>query len=322
MKKNARFFIRVTIVLLLAVILVSLYWYAIKPKYLYGDGFPTTATYRGFYDEKRNSIDVLFLGSSHGVCAFDPEVFDGATGLRSYNLSCEQQNLFTSYYWLKEALKYQKPGAVVLDCFMLYHFENEALAPTIGNCTRKAFDFMRPSFNKLSAYCKANEISEELTFTSLAFPNVMYHDRWKELSSRDVSFNYLTDADFLRGYYRLEDAAGLEYSPIESLNAEFEIPNEIMYNYLQKIVDLCRKEGIRLILVSTPTTFENEGMLSWMLNESECTFSVEMIDFNKASIYEECGYDFSKDNYDDDHANVYGAEKITNYLGQILKDEN
>ena len=79
----------------------------LTPKYYQEDIYPTTSTFCEFYQLEKNSVDVLFLGSSHAVTAFDPCVLYENWGLTSYNLGSEQQSLLISYYWLKEALRYQ-----------------------------------------------------------------------------------------------------------------------------------------------------------------------------------------------------------------------
>lgn len=322
MKKKNFFLIRmaVTIIVLLAVL--SAYFYVIKPKYVYGDGFPTTSTFKGFYESKRNSYDLLFLGSSHGVCAFNPKVMD-EYDISSYNLSCEQQNLFTSYYWLKEALKYQKPQTVVLDVYMLYLFDADSMKPTTANCTRKGFDFMRLSPNKISACINAKKVDKELSLTSMLFPNVMYHTRWKELSSKDFRINFSDDPNFLRGFYPLEGQGVEGFVPIDvDYEDETVNPNPLMLEYLFKIMKLCDEKGIKLVLVSTPTGFEtnSQHLTMWSL-ASFFGNDVDFIDFNTKQVYEECGYDFSKDNNDDDHANKYGARKITEYIAKELKSQ-
>ena len=70
-----------------------------KPVYTYrNSNWPTTSTFRQFYKMERDSVDVLFFGSSFAVNAFDPQVIYDETGLRSYSLSSEQQSPFISYY--------------------------------------------------------------------------------------------------------------------------------------------------------------------------------------------------------------------------------
>lgn len=319
MKKNISFIGRIAVTAIIACLVLSSYFYVIKPKYISGDGFPTTATFKGFYETEKNSLDVIFLGSSHGACAFNPAVMD-VHGIASYNLSCEQQNLYTSYYWLQEMLKYQHPKAVVLDVYMLYLFESEALMPTTANCTRKAFDFMKMSPNKISACFHGKEIDPELTPVSMFFPNVMYHTRWKDLSQKDFKLTFSTDEAFSRGFYDLYGSGVEGYKPFgEPDKNKTDLPNEIMLKYLKKILDVCEKENIPLILVSTPTTLESKGEYSYISQIPETlACNITILDFNSETVYNACAYNLTTDNNDDDHANIYGAEKITNYIAEYI----
>lgn len=110
----------------------------LTPKYRYDSANPLSETYRGFYQMNKNTVDVLFLGSSHTACGFSPQELYDAYSIRSYNLGSNIQSLWTSYYWLKEALQNQSPKAVVLDIYSLFLDERENEASH-----RLAFDDMR-----------------------------------------------------------------------------------------------------------------------------------------------------------------------------------
>ena len=97
MKKHCTFAIRVVIFALLSCVVITLVNYVITPKKYIEDLWPTTTTFKGFYKMDRDSIDVLFLGSSHAAAAFNPQVIYDKYGITSYNLASEQQNLVVSY---------------------------------------------------------------------------------------------------------------------------------------------------------------------------------------------------------------------------------
>ena len=107
--------------------------------------YSAASTYGGFYHMRKNTVDVLFLGTSNTYCAFSPDELYRRYGIRSYNLAGSQQSMLTSYYWLEEALRTQKPKAVVLDVF--YAFYNTGNEGSF----HKAFDFMRWSDIKVRA---------------------------------------------------------------------------------------------------------------------------------------------------------------------------
>ena len=106
MNKNIKFALKSMIFVLLLSIILGITTYILIPKFYYNNDWPTSSTFLGFYELEENTVDVVFLGSSHSVSGFSPQYLYNEYGIRSYNLSCEQQNLITSYYWLKECLKY------------------------------------------------------------------------------------------------------------------------------------------------------------------------------------------------------------------------
>ena len=74
----------------------------------------------GVYPEKKNTMDVFWLGTSHMQYGVSPMQVYRATNIRSYNLATAGQPLLLSYHRLKSAFKEQSPKVVILDasaCF-------------------------------------------------------------------------------------------------------------------------------------------------------------------------------------------------------------
>ena len=65
-----------------------------------------------FYSLPNNSLDVLFVGSSHAYVTFNPDIVDTTLHVRSFNLGGPAQTPITTYYVLKEALRFQRPRVV------------------------------------------------------------------------------------------------------------------------------------------------------------------------------------------------------------------
>ncbi|HOO27524.1 MAG TPA: hypothetical protein PLU43_03595, partial [Lachnospiraceae bacterium] len=72
---------------------------------------------RAFYTNDENSIDVLFMGSSHSYSNVNTGVLYDDFGIAAYDLGGAEQLLWNDYYWLVEALKTQKPKVIVLEIF-------------------------------------------------------------------------------------------------------------------------------------------------------------------------------------------------------------
>ena len=72
---------------------------------------------RAFYHQPENSIDVVFLGSSHIHCNINTAYLWTEYGIAAYDYSAAEQPLWMTYYWLREFCKTQKPKLVVVDVF-------------------------------------------------------------------------------------------------------------------------------------------------------------------------------------------------------------
>ena len=70
-----------------------------------------------FYDLEKDMVDVLFLGSSHVYCSVIPAQLWEDYGMASFNMAISGQDLASSYYSFKEALKTQDLDVVCVDLY-------------------------------------------------------------------------------------------------------------------------------------------------------------------------------------------------------------
>lgn len=341
MKKNLLFIVRSILFGALAIGVFLVVNVILIPKYMYNHEWPTTATFTHFYELEENSVDVLFFGTSNGASAFNPAVLYENEGIKSYSLACEQQNLLTSYYWLKEALRFQQPKAVVLDPFILFEFRKEEPLNTEEPTQRKAFDFMKWSDVKREAVkdiCSIDESQDEMSYY---FTNIRFHNRWKGLEENDFNFLSIKNHKDLYGFSALrtramdfdyykpldtfkteeiwhEDTGELEYVTSEA--TDLAEPDDVMLIYFEKINELCKANNIDLVLTKTPHyewSIEQHNYIQDFADRNGLTF----VDFNMGDTYEASGMSFMDDMADGVHVNVWGADKVTRYIGNVLADK-
>ena len=324
MKKNMGFALRAAGFFVVFAICFLVYSRLITPKFFTDIDWPTTTTYAGFYELPKNTADVLFLGSSHGVTSFLPQELYNQYGITSYNLSCEQQGMVTSYYWLKEALRYQSPKVVVLECYFCFPYMVEEPLNTEESYTRKAIDFMKWSPVKAEAVKTICEVDDNQDVWSYYFPNVRYHTRWENLDRNDYRYREMAGRAGLKGFAPLYFHLGEEgegFVPHEA--GETEECAEmapLMREYLDKINDLCREKDITLILTITPAMAADHtkcNAVQAYAAEKELAF----ISFNEQDVYQQMDYQIMVDNCDNGHPNIWGAAKVTNYLGGVLQEQ-
>ncbi len=310
-----------TVVVLLFVTFVNRMF--VMKKY-YDTTWPSTSSFADFYQLDKNTVDVLFLGSSHGVSSFSPPKLYDDYSIRSYNLSSELQSLLVSYYWLKEALRYQTPKVVVLDTYIAYPYSVPDVLNSAEPATRISIDSMRWSKNKIEAVNDIASLDERQSKESYYFTNIRFHTRWKDLNENDFTF-WEMDAHGkstggLKGFSALSKYCGIEYLPFQKEMSEEKaemVP--LMQEYLNRIVSLCKEQGIELILVKTPTVQTNIAKYNTLVDYAEEN-GIPYIDFNEEEIYQSCNFDFSKDAADGEHLNIWGAEKITDYMGRYFEE--
>jgi len=265
---------------------------------------------KSFYELEEDACEVVFWGSST-MLAIQPMELYGKYGIASYNLAQHGQSFVLTYYSLVDAIKYQHPKVVVVDIHTIYRtdrdFKNEYAHFTLDN--------MPFGINKIEAIFDAIKPEERLEFL---FPIVKYHSRWSDINKND----FLEQYDYWRGtYFRggmtpfTEDSVHIvEQSDVQELD-------ELRKEYLITIIQLCKHEGVELILTNMPICVNAEG---WDTVQRKYNYVSQMAEeynvpyFN--FMYEDVGIDISSDFSDYEHLNINGGIKVTNYLADYLHE--
>ena len=265
-----------------------------------------------FYAQDRNTIDLLVVGSSHAGMNMDVGSFWNERGISAFVLWGSIQPFWNSYYMLKEALKTQQPKVVMLEVFaasFMYEYSDEErkIVNTAG---------MKPSLNKVQAVMATTNKSQWL---NLFFAYPSYHDRYKELDERDVS--YFPWSEGLKnqkgtavrveaGYPMMEDCSDITWS--EELYPKEE-------EYLRKIIEYCDKQDIELVLFATPLA-NRRDMQPYFNRVQEIADEYGLRFYNMNLMDEQTGYDNSCMWNDGQHLNMKGARLISSWLAREIDD--
>ena len=266
------------------------------------------------YYSQTTPHDVLFLGDCEIYESFTPPTLWEEYGITSYVRGTPQQLIWHSYYLLEDTLRYETPKTVVFNVYAMRYGEpqNEAY-------NRIALDGMRFSFVKLRAV--AASMTEEESFFSYVMPLLRYHSRWKELGAEDLKYLFRRDTVSHNGYLMQTGVQPMEVF-IEGTPLDDPKLPAVCFDYLDRMQRLCEEKGIELILIKAPTNFWGYYWYDeW--EEQIVSYAAEknLHYYNFIPLCEEIGIDWSVDTYDGGaHLNVYGAEKLTSYFGQILRD--
>lgn len=272
----------------------------------------TTTKISGFYNEEPDQFEVMFFGSSHSYAAFSPLELWEETGVKSYVFATQQQPLWATYTYIKEALKTQSPSLVVVDCRMAFG-DQEYYDKGVN------FSYMDDiplSWNKVKL---AGESVPDLEGrAALLFNFIMYHDRWNDLHRQDFTFRRDRARDSYKGYVMLSPQEEPRTRPaIETVTDRTPLLEKNRY-WLEEIVRLCEEEGAALWLVKTPSNLElEEKALLNTVEDEAARLGVPFRDFNED--YADIG--LSEDLFHDEHhLDVFGASRFTRFFAGALAE--
>lgn len=294
------------IIILLLVFFVGTYcaaWLLMPSRTNYG------ATWETYLQEPKDSIDVLYFGSSLAYCNIVPAVVWEETGITSYVMAGPEQTIPITYSYVKETCRTQDPEAIVIEVTGMFY-------PEYGSFTKANISYMPFSLNRLEAALNAAE--PELR-AGLLFPIFDYHSLWTSVGFSGIKGHLNPGTDVFAGYTYLEKIEVQDEVKVRGYSAETENYARNL-EYLQRIYNYCRKHDIELMLIITPTMGRIEETALAQLKEDIAALSeAHFVDFNDSM--EELDLDHSTDWFDFIHFNCRGAEKFSRYLAGVLREE-
>jgi len=265
-----------------------------------------------YYNEKLKH-DILFIGDCEVYENFSPVTLWENYGYTSFIRGSAQQLIWQSYYLLEETFKYEKPDVVVFNVLAMKYD-----TPQKEAYNRMTLDGMAFSKSKLEAI-KASMLPEEHMIDYI-FPFLRYHSRWSSLTKDDFQYMFNKKPLFHNGYYMRVDVKPVEYIPKKKKLSNYEF-GELSYEYLEMMTNLCKKNGVELVLIKSPTLYP-VWYDEWDQQMIDYAKEHNLMYFNFIDHIEEAGIDFKTDTYDAGlHLNITGAEKMSLYFGEILKDQ-
>lgn len=300
-------------ILLVTVLLLGIFQAVLIPKYM--TDFREGALIGEYYKDSGGN-DVLFVGDCEVYESFTPPTLWEEYGITSFVRGSAQQLIWQSYYLLEEMLETETPRVVVFNVYAMKYG-----TPQDEAANRKTLDGMKWSqakFNSIRA-----SMTEEESFLSYVFPILRFHSRWNQLSGEDFEYLFQRDTVSHNGYLMNTGIAPKSTDPILVPQPdEYELP-QICFEYLDKMHALCKEKGAELVLIKAPTN--TRGYYWYDEWDAQIVSYAEehgLDYYNFIPLCDEIGIDWSTDTHDQGaHLNVYGAEKLTSYFGNILKTE-
>lgn len=292
-----------------------------------GDNDANRQTFKAFYSEPENTIDVVYFGTSAANRYFINPLAYEESGMACFTMATMGMPMFFIPTLADEINKTQDPDLYIIEIRWLLKEREQVTDAHI----RRVTDNMKLSGNKLEAIDEAFDFMdgskgmlEDISENRIDYviPIIKYHGKfaqgeltrgdWKLTSSKNKTKGYVmskkTTTQVNQFYGRLSDAVG-----------EMSLEAEETLNYILDFCDKCDKEVLFVMSPYSVKTGQMPVFNSVIQNIESRGYKV--INFNTPQMYEELEIDWDKDFYNSKHLNYIGAEKYTRWLTDYL-DKN
>lgn len=266
--------------------------------------------------KEEEPLDVVFVGGSATFVYWEPMKAWNDFGICSYNFATDTIQAECIKYGIKEVLKYQQPSLFVIDVRAFQYYDNMGAENGLRNFS-DSLDWGIDRFRLVNEYLDNHIIEENQDKLSLYLDIMKYHsnyaalgnpDNWEMIDNRIDSYN--KGFEWIPAYRYLD-------APSDFLTGEMvAIQNEALV-ILYDLLNFCKSKSINVLFVVCPYQINKEHYGKY--NTMESIISSYGFDFiNLNDYYIEMELDFSKDFYNGNHVNCFGAEKYTDFLGKYI----
>ena len=273
-----------------------------------------------FYSET-NTIDYLFVGSSHCYNSFIPQVVDSIKSTNSFNLGSASQSPITSYYVIEEAIRSKNIKTIIFEIFPNILLEGDNFNNAIINV-----DYIKSKDVRIKLLLTSDNYSDIL---EILIPAYMFNNYLTTLFKSNPVEEVLTIHNNVISYYYgkgyLKSIKTSEYrypKKIESLNLNNNLFSKKKIKSIGRIINLCRTNKVLLTIVTAPQNplyYKKIEGYDIFHNKIDSISKVNGINYIDANLLiEEIGVT-EKDYYDSGHMLYSGAVKFSTWFANRLK---
>lgn len=263
----------------------------------------------GFYQEPKNSIDVALMGPSNIQTSFYSPLAYKQYGFTSYALSTGGMRGSCYLSAIREILSSQTPQVFVVDIWG-FLYEDQLSKRYVRNW----IDALPNSKNRTATI---HELIDKEDWPDYILRYQKYHGNYISLE-RCINLARYKSTIHDRGYSIVKNfVTKTDIAPINDMPEDFVISQE-GFLYLRQLLDFFHDQGVEKVLFVRTLTmqpYQETPSLLAAIGEIRAA-GYDYLDLT--AVTEEMNIDRSQDFYNGGHVNIFGAEKITIYLGDYL----
>lgn len=267
--------------------------------------------------KNKSKPQILFVGSSHSGCSYDPRIFETDLNVTSYNLNSDSQRLPATQELLKYIIPNVKPKLLIVDIF------NNSII--LDDYTEKQKYFQNFVFDNISSAGKINTMNNiyglENIFSSFS-TTVRNHSEWNKLNRDNFKRDLFVggDYEYYNGFKTKRDFIKDNITIINKVNFKDTL-SEKQIKLLDDFLLNLKRLNTEFLIISSPsleyqTNYKykkKQQILKNYFKNRNTTF----LDIN--DYFEDLKLD--KSHFRDmTHLNVSGALIVSQFLVSYLKE--
>lgn len=282
-----------------------------------------TMRMEAFYLENKDTLDAVVIGASDVYAGYSAPYAYEKYGITSYPYATQASPANIVLPQIKEVIKHQHPKIIVVEINAFLYKDNELP----NEASQRMFADNVPQDEIWRDYL-ADAIPQDKQL-EYYLPIVKYHSSWTDYPWK---IKYLKAEMGLKknGYslFRGYKTVANEFHPTEkTYNDQLEKDDKTQplgvnaERYLRQTLDYLNENNIDNVVFMRFPHIVNATSFTRFRRTNEAakiieSYGYDFINLEKYSIKE--GFELDKDFYNWDHLNIYGSEKLTDYVAQML----
>lgn len=308
-KKILKWTILISIFLIILFNFIKIITYIMKPMCV------DLENIAGLYGEKKNSLDMVYIGGSACFVYWEPLKAFEQEGIASYNYGGNMIQPECYKMMVKEILKTQKPELIIIDA-RAFQYRKKDKPPT-EPAYRNILTGIPLSLNKIQfiqdnvkKYLDDDEVS-------YYFDIIKYHRETKgQRINEQIKMAFNLYKNPVKGFLFVPKVAK-QIKPNIKTTQERPIDKETEVILLD-LLEYLKTTDCNYMFVVSPYVEEKEHKENFNYIEKIVEgYGYNFLDSN--DYYKEMKMDFNTDFYNAGHVNIFGADKYTDFLTQYIK---
>lgn len=283
--------------------------------YLFRDTDTDRLRILGLKQEKE--LDMIYVGSSSSICYWQPLKAWNDCGFTSYTFATNSLQADSSEYYIREAMRTQDPTLFVVELRSYVAWSDEVYDLGLRNGSDSMSLFSPVRWKYIHDYMQKRTDTEEVDVGSFYFDIAKYHTNTERLGD-DEQWKYSNNkADFPnKGWEWFEQYDYMEEPQGFLTDERGEVPVKCR-EALESLLAYCDEKQIDVLFVVSPKVLDQEEQSIYnSLKDIVENRGYQYLNANEH--YEEMELDFSKDFFNGNHTNCFGAEKYTQFLEDYI----